>query len=85
MALFIYRNHVTLWIDHKPLEWFVTILDVYGRRGRWINTLQDFCFKIIHHVGSKHMNVDALSHNPINFVEENKDLRNDIQDCKLLQ
>jgi hypothetical protein len=31
------------------------------------------------------MNVDALSHNPINFVEENKDLRNDIQDCKLLQ
>jgi hypothetical protein len=37
LAIFTYRNHFTLWIDHKPLEWLVIILDAYGRMGRWNN------------------------------------------------
>jgi hypothetical protein len=44
----------------------------YGKRGRWINMLQDFSFKTIHYVGSKHSNVDALSRSPIGNVDENK-------------
>jgi hypothetical protein len=46
---------------HKPLEWLAIVSDAYGRRGRWITMLRDFQFKIIHQVGSKHLNVDVLS------------------------
>jgi hypothetical protein len=47
------------------LEWLATISDAYGWRGRWISMRQDFHFKIIHRVGDKHANVDALSKNPV--------------------
>jgi len=30
------------------------------RRGRWINMLQEYDFKIIHRVGKKNTNADAL-------------------------
>jgi hypothetical protein len=40
-----------------------TISDAHGRRGRWIDMLHDFSFKILHWPGMKHTNVDALSWN----------------------
>jgi hypothetical protein len=46
--------------NHKPLEWLATVLDAYSRKGRWINTLQDFTFKIVYQIGAKYTNVDAL-------------------------
>jgi hypothetical protein len=64
--------HQTLFLlrtDHKPLEWLAIVSNVYGRRGHWIAMLQDFQFKIIHHATRKHLNVDALSQNPIGFLE----------------
>jgi hypothetical protein len=36
---YLYCNHFTLQIDHKPLEWLTMIFDAYGRRSRWINAL----------------------------------------------
>jgi hypothetical protein len=39
------------------------MLDAHGRRGRWIDMLQDFNFKILHKPGLKHTNVDALNRN----------------------
>jgi hypothetical protein len=51
----------------------------------WINTLQDFNFKIVHKVGFRHTNVDALSRNLIDVIEANEDLIDEIQDYKLLQ
>jgi hypothetical protein len=44
--------------------------------------LQDFQFKIIHRVGSKHLNVDALSQNPIGFLEEDEDFASDVMEHK---
>jgi hypothetical protein len=32
----------------------------------------------------KHINIDALSHNPIDVVDEREDLIEEIQDCKLV-
>ncbi len=61
-----------------------TVLDVYGRRGKWINTLQDFNFKIVHQAWVKHTNVDALSHNPVDVANECENLIEKIQDCKLI-
>jgi hypothetical protein len=39
--------------------------DVHGKRGRWIDMLQNFNFKILHRPRLKHTNVDALSRNPV--------------------
>jgi hypothetical protein len=82
---YLYQNHFTLHTNHKPLEWLATMLNTYGRRGRWINTLQDFNFKIICWASSRHTNVDAFSWNPIDIVDEWEDLIKDIQDCKLVK
>jgi hypothetical protein len=45
---YLHRTHFTLRTDHKPLEWLATVSDTHGRRGRWIDMLQDFSFKIVH-------------------------------------
>jgi hypothetical protein len=44
---YLHRNHFILRTNHKPLEWLTTILDVHGRKGRWIDMLKDFIFKIL--------------------------------------
>jgi hypothetical protein len=44
--------------------------------------LQDFNFKIVHRVGARHANVDALSRNPIGSHDEDEDFGVEIQDEK---
>ncbi len=44
---YLHRNHFTLRTDHKPFEWLTIVLDAHGKRGRWIDMLQDFSFKIL--------------------------------------
>ncbi len=44
--------------------------------------LQDFNFKIVHRVGVRHANVDALSRNPIDSHDENEDFGMEVQDEK---
>jgi hypothetical protein len=36
---YIYKNHFTLKMNHKLLEWLTTMLDVYARQGMWIDML----------------------------------------------
>jgi hypothetical protein len=60
---YLLRNHFLLRTNHKLLEWLAIVSDAHGRRGRWIDMLQDFSFKIMHRPGMKHTNVDALSRN----------------------
>jgi hypothetical protein len=50
---YLHRNHFILKIDHKPLEWLATMSGAHGRRGRWIDMLQDLNFKILHRPGFK--------------------------------
>jgi hypothetical protein len=40
--------------------------------------LQDFQFKNIHSARSQHLNVNALSQNPIGFMEEDEDFGSDV-------
>ncbi len=61
------------------------MFNVYGKNDKWINTLQDFNFKIVHKVKSKHTNFDALSRNLIDVVKKEDEMQDEIQDCKLLQ
>jgi len=77
---YLHRNHFTLRTDHKPLEWLATVSDAHGRRGRWIDMLQDFSFKILHRLGLRHTNVDALSRNPVGHAMDDDDFGGEIQD-----
>jgi hypothetical protein len=77
---YLHRTHFILRTDHKPLEWLATVSDPYGRRGRWIDMLQDFSFKILHRPGMKHTNVDALSRNPVGAATNDDDFGREIQD-----
>jgi len=51
---YLHHIHFILSMDHKPLEWLLTVLDAHGRRRHWVDMLQDFSFKIIHMTGGKH-------------------------------
>jgi hypothetical protein len=77
---YLHRTRFTFRIDHKPLEWLATVSNASGRRGRWIHLLQDFDFKIIHRLGLRHTNVDALSRNPVGKASEDDDFNKEIQD-----
>ncbi len=73
-------KHFILRTDHKPLKWLATVFDAHGRRGRWVGMLQDFSFKIVHRPGLMHMNVDALSRNPVGSAADDEDFGEEIQD-----
>jgi hypothetical protein len=49
------------------------VSDANGRKGRWINMLQDFNFKILHRPRLKHANVDALRRNPMGPATDDDD------------
>jgi len=55
-----------------------TISDAHGRKGRWIDMLQDFSFKILHKPRHKHTNVDALSRNLVRPTIEDDDFSEEI-------
>jgi hypothetical protein len=76
---YLHKNHFILRIDHKPLEWLATVSDAHGRRGRWVDMLQDFSFKIIHRPGLRHTNVDALSRNLVGPATDDDDFSEEIQ------
>jgi hypothetical protein len=78
-------NHFLLWIDHKPLEWLTIVSNAHGRKGKWIDMLQDFSFKIVHQLGLRHANVDALSRNPIKPATNDDDFSEEIQDIGNIQ
>ncbi len=64
--------------DHKPFEWLVIVSNAHGRRGRWIDMLQDFSFKIVHWPRFKQTNVDALSRNPVGPTTDDDDFSEEI-------
>ena len=54
----------TLRTDHKSLVWLHRFKDTEGMMARWLHTLQQFQFSIVHHTGSDHGNADGLSRAP---------------------
>ena len=47
--------------DHNSLFWLLGLKNTEGQLSRWIQELSQFDMVIVHHHGSQHMNVDALS------------------------
>jgi len=81
---YLHRTHFVLRTNHKPLEWLATMSDANGRRGRWIDMLQDFNFKILHRPGMRHGNADALSRNPVGRATDDDDFSEEVQDVETI-
>jgi hypothetical protein len=77
---YLHKTHFILRTDHKPFEWLAIVLDANGRRGRWIDMLQDFSFKILHRPGMRHDNADALNRNPVGQATDDDDFSEEVQD-----
>ena len=54
----------TLRTDHKSLIWLHRFKDTEGMMARWLHTLQQFQFSIVHRAGNDHGNADGLSRAP---------------------
>ena len=54
----------TLWTDHKSLVWLHRFKDTEGMMSRWLHSLQQFQFSIVHRPGKDHGNADGLSRAP---------------------
>ena len=54
----------TLRTDHKSLVWLNRFKDTEGMLSRWLHSLQQFQFSIIHRPGKDHGNADGLSRAP---------------------
>ena len=54
----------TLRTDHKSVVWLHRFMDTEGMMARWLHTLQQFQFSIVHRAGSDHGNADGLSRAP---------------------
>ena len=54
----------TLRTDHKSLIWLHRFKDTEGMIARWLHTLQQFQFSIVHRAGNNHDNADGLSRAP---------------------
>ena len=54
----------TLHTDHKSLVWLHRFKDTEGMMSRWLHTLQQFQFSIVHRPGKDHRNADGLSRAP---------------------
>ena len=54
----------TLHTDHKSLVWLHRFKDTEGMMARWLHTLHQFQFTIVHRAGRDHGNADGLSRAP---------------------
>ena len=54
----------TLRTDHKSLVWIHRFKDTQGMMARWLHTLQQFQFSIVHRAGRDHSNADGLARVP---------------------
>ena len=58
---YLLGHRFTLRTDHGSLIWLRNFHEPEGQLARWLETLQEYDFEIIHRKGRLHCNADALS------------------------
>ena len=61
---YLLGRRFTLRTDHGSLIWLRNFHEPEGQLARWLETLQEYDFEIIHRKGRLHCNADALSRIP---------------------
>lgn len=62
---YLHGAKFTIVTDHSALKWLFGQKDPTGRIARWILTIQEYDFTVVHKPGRLHANADALSRPPI--------------------
>ena len=58
---YLQYRHFILRTDHQALKYIKTMEEPTGMVGRWLDTLANYDFTVIHRKGTAHGNADALS------------------------
>ena len=61
---YLLGREFTLRTDHGSLSWLQSFKEPEGQLARWLEKLQEFHLRIVHHPGKKHNNADAMSRRP---------------------
>lgn len=65
---YIYGRKFTIYTDHKPLVWVMSLKDPSSRLVRWRIKLEEYDYTVIYKPGKSNTNADALSRIP--FLSE---------------
>ncbi len=60
----------TLYTDHQPIKWLMTINKLISKLARWAFILQEYEFKVIHQPGITHQNADYMSRTPLTSSDD---------------
>ena len=58
---YLLGRHFVVRTDHSSLQWLYNFKEPEGQTARWLESLQEFDFEVIHRSGRNHSNADALS------------------------
>lgn len=57
-------NPITIYTDHRSLEYFMSTKQLNRRQARWLNFITDFNFKIVYRPGKQAGKPDAMTRRP---------------------
>ncbi|KAI9560471.1 hypothetical protein GHT06_014495 [Daphnia sinensis] len=66
--VYVHGTRITVYSDHKPLEYIMKKQSQNGRLGRWSLFLQSFDITIVYRPGKTNQNADTLSRIPIHQI-----------------
>lgn len=69
---YLYGRQFTIYTDHRPLTWLMSLKDDGSKLTRWRLRLQEYDFKVEYKKGKYNTNADALSRVKINTYDINK-------------
>eukprot|EP00731_Ephydatia_muelleri_P011498 Em0006g392a len=61
---YLYGKRFTVRTDHSSLKWLQSFHEPEGQVARWLETLSEYDFEVLHRPGKKHTNADSLSRMP---------------------
>ena len=59
--LYLIRNKIEIFTDHKSLRYIFTQPDLNLRQRRWLELIKDYDLEVPYHLGKANVVVDALS------------------------
>lgn len=66
---YLYGRKFTIVTDHRPLIWIKSARDPTSRLARWRLKIEEYNYTIVYREGRSNTAADALSRNPIFFIE----------------
>ena len=66
---YLFQQQFTVWTDHNPLKWLLTMKKPKARIMRWLLHLQQFRFDVQYRPGKIHQNAGGLSRFPVDPAE----------------